>query len=109
MESLSSPLVDFFRRGEAPREVRLIAAQGAFAPRPLDQLSILVVLTGDGDPDIQAAAETTLTRIPTEVLSGFLARSDVSDDLRAFFKDRGVSIASVAAADQAAPFVDEDD
>jgi hypothetical protein len=109
MESLNSPLVDFFRRGEAPREVRLIAAQGAFAPGPLDQLSILVVLTGDGDPDIQAAAETTLARIPAEVLSGFLARSEVSDDLRAFFTDRGVSIASVAAADQAAPFVDEDD
>ena len=107
--SLSSPLVDFFRRGEAPREVRLIAAQGAFAPRPLDQLSILVVLTGDSDPEIRAAAEATLTRIPPDMLSAFLARSEVSEDLRAFFRERGVSIAAVAAADHAAPLVDEDD
>jgi len=33
---LRTPLVDFFRRGEVARDVRLLAAQGAFAPRALD-------------------------------------------------------------------------
>ena len=50
--SLNSPLVDFFRRGEAPRDVRMTAAQGEFAPRPLEQLLILMVLTGDADDEV---------------------------------------------------------
>ena len=37
-----SPLLDFFKRGEVERDVRLLAAQGALAPRAHEQLSILV-------------------------------------------------------------------
>ena len=109
MDAAPSPLVDFFRRGEAPREVRLIAAQGAFAPRPLEQLAILVVLTGDADAGIRETAEKTLARIPAAVLGGFLARPEVPDDLRTFFTARGVAIAATAGSEPAAPFVDEDD
>jgi hypothetical protein len=35
---LRTPLLDFFRRGDAARDVRLLAAQGAIAPRPVEQL-----------------------------------------------------------------------
>ncbi|MFP5378873.1 MAG: hypothetical protein ACLGHP_03845, partial [Vicinamibacteria bacterium] len=80
---LRTPLLDFFRRGEVARDVRLMAAQGALAPRPLEQLAILAVLTADHDPDIRDTAEATLARIPVAVLAAFIARADVPEELRA--------------------------
>ena len=46
---LRTPMLDFFRRGEVARDVKMLAAQGAIAPRPMEQLGILMVLTADGD------------------------------------------------------------
>ena len=37
-----TPLLDFFRRGDVARDVRLLAAQGALAPRAHEQLGLLV-------------------------------------------------------------------
>ncbi len=85
-----SPLYDFFRRGEAARDVRLLAAQGGLAPRASEQLNILVLLLDDPDPEIRRTADDTLNRIPVEALSRFLAGADVSLDLREFFADRGI-------------------
>jgi len=85
-----SPLVDFFKKGEVPRDVRLLAAQGGLGTRAHEQLSILSVLVDDRDPEIKATAEATLARIPPGSLQKFLARSDVSIGLREFFADRGV-------------------
>ena len=107
--SLNSPLVDFFRRGEAPRDVRMTAAQGAFAPRPIEQLSILVVLTGDADQEVRETAERTLAKIPAEALGALLARSEVPEELRSFFTRRGVAIAATAATDASLPLLDTDD
>ena len=42
-----TPLLDFFKRGEVARDVRLLAAQGALAPRAHEQLAILVLLLED--------------------------------------------------------------
>lgn len=100
---LRTPLLDFFRRGEVARDVRLMAAQGALAPRPLEQLAILAVLTGDHDPDIRETAEATLARIPVAVLAAFIARADVPEELRAFFAGRGVTPADVPAPDDEPP------
>ena len=50
-----SPLIDFFRRGEVARDVRLLAAQGALAPRAQEQLALLVLLSDDPDPEIRRA------------------------------------------------------
>jgi hypothetical protein len=86
----SSPLVDFFKRGEVSRDVRLLAAEGAFAPRAHDQLAILVLLLDDPDATVRLTAEQTLARIPRPALESFLARSDVPIDLREFFADRGI-------------------
>ena len=75
--SAPTPLLDFFKRGEVAREVRLLAAAGALAPRAHEQLSILILLLDDGDREIRTMALATLDRIPVESLTTFLARSDV--------------------------------
>ncbi|HVB38232.1 MAG TPA: hypothetical protein VND92_06825 [Vicinamibacterales bacterium] len=106
---LRSPLVDFFRRGEVARDVRLLAAQGALAPRALEQLVLLVLLVDDADPVICGAAAETLGRIPSEALSAFLARPEVPEGLRTFFAARGVLPAAVPLADAESPLVEVDD
>jgi hypothetical protein len=98
-----TPLLDFFKRGEVERDVRLQAAQGALAPRAHEQLAILVLLLEDPDREIRETADETLNKIPTEVLEKFLARSDVPVDLREFFGDRGIFPAEIPPIE-----VDED-
>jgi hypothetical protein len=90
-----TPLLDFFKRGEVERDVRLQAAQGTLAPRALEQLAILVLLLEDPDREIRETADETLNRIPVEALEKFLARSDVPVDLREFFGDRGIFPAEI--------------
>lgn len=85
-----TPLLDFFRRGEAARDVRMLAAQGTLAPRAHEQLAILILLLNDPDPEIRSVADQTLNKIPEEALRGFLARSDVAVDVRECFAKRGV-------------------
>jgi len=85
-----TPLLDFFKRGEVERDVRMEAAQGTLAPRAYEQLAILVLLLEDPDPEIRTTADETLSRIPEEALKAFLARSDVPIGLREFFADRGI-------------------
>ena len=85
-----SPLLEFFKRGEVARDVRLLAAQGGFAPRADEQLSILVHLLDDSDPEIRQTADDTLNNIPVQALAAFLAKPDISIDLREFFADRGI-------------------
>jgi hypothetical protein len=101
-----SPLLDFFRRGEVARDIRLLAAQGALAPRAHEQLGLLVLLTDDQDPEIARSANATLDAIPRGSLSAFLARSDVSGDLRSFFAARGIEPAETAAPSAEDPLVD---
>lgn len=85
-----TPLLDFFKRGEVDRDTRLLAAQGALAPRAYEQLAILVLLLEDSDAEIRNTADQTLSQIPEEALKAFLARPDVPIGLREFFGDRGV-------------------
>jgi hypothetical protein len=106
---IASPLVEFFKRGEVARDVRLLAAQGGFAPKAHDQLNILVLLLEDPDPEVRQTADATLKRLPAEALSRFLARPDVSVTLRDFFAARGVAVtAGASSGDEGeAPLVDE--
>jgi hypothetical protein len=85
-----SPLVDLFKRGEAPRDVRLLAAQGALAPRVHEQMALLILLTEDSDPEISSTANATLDALPSQSLTAFLAGPDVPAEMRAFFAARGV-------------------
>jgi hypothetical protein len=89
---LRSPLIDFFRRGEVARDVRLLAAQGALAPRAQEQLALLVLLADDPDPDIARAAGATLDALPPQPLVAFLSRSDVPREMKAFFLARGIDV-----------------
>src|SRR5215212_4061001 len=87
---IRSPLLDFFRRGEVAKDVRLLAARGALAPRAHEQIALLALLTEDGEPDVRGTAEATLAAIPNDSLAMFLGRSDVPDALREFFRPRGI-------------------
>ena len=83
-----SPLLDSFKRGEVSRDVRLLAAQGAVAPRAEEQLELLVMLAGDADPEVAATAERTIESIPAAKLSPILA--GVSDEAKARFAAKGI-------------------
>ena len=104
--SAPSPLLDFFKRGEVARDVRMLAAQGVLAPRAHEQLGILIILLEDADPEIRATADRTLGRIPEAALKGFLARSDVPVGIREFFADRGVFPDEIPAIEAEEPLVD---
>jgi hypothetical protein len=99
--SVPTPLLDLFKRGEAPRDARLLAAQGALAPRAHEQLSLLILLVEDPDSEIRTAAADTLSRISDARLRAYLARPDVAVNVREFFAGRGILPSGTAAADDA--------
>jgi hypothetical protein len=101
-----SPLIDLFRRGEVARDVKLLAAGGALAPRAHEQLALLVLLTGDSDALVAAQANVTLENLPTKAVAAVLARPEVSSELREFFASRGIAAAEVAAEDASEPLID---
>jgi hypothetical protein len=100
---IRSPLIDLFRRGEAARDVRLLAAQGGLAPSELDQLALLILLSDDTDTEVSTNAKATLDKLPTDALSAFLARRDVPAEIRQFFAAR-----NIMPAPGAAPTLDDD-
>jgi hypothetical protein len=104
-----SPLIDFFRRGEAARDVRLLAAQGALSSAAQEQLALLVLLSDDGDAEVAAAADATLTALPIDALRSFLARAGVPSEMKTFFAGRGIAPASVPSPDDSQPLLEPDD
>ncbi len=92
-------MLDFFRRGEVAHDVKLLAAQGAIAPRPMEQLGILMVLSGDGDEQIRHTAEQTLSMLPPDLIAGYIARADAPTEIREFFIKRGIEPSAVPAPD----------
>jgi hypothetical protein len=107
-----SPLIDFFRRPDTPRDVRLLAAQGAMSSSAHEQLALLVLLADDSDADIAATARLTLDALPSQALRDYLARADVAAEMKAFFAARGVTPSDRPATDASEPLVaatDEDD
>jgi predicted component of type VI protein secretion system len=99
-------MLDFFRRGEVARDIRLEAAQGIFAPRAHEQLGLLMLLVDDHDPEIAAGADATISTIPRAALEAFLARSDASTEMREFFAGRGIQPGSIPAQAADAPLVE---
>jgi hypothetical protein len=104
-----SPLIDFFRRGEVARDVRLLAAQGALAPRAQEQLALLVLLSDDPDPEIRRATAATLDQLPIEPLRAFMARPDTAQEMRAFFAERGVEPPPAGTGTESQTAVDMDE
>jgi hypothetical protein len=101
-----SPLVDFFRRGEVARDVRLLAAQGVLAPRAHEQLALLILLSDDPDADIASHAKATIESLPGDALRAFLARADVPHEIQEFFAARGIAPAPAAATGADEPLLD---
>jgi hypothetical protein len=87
---LRTPLLDFFRKGDVSRDIRMLAAEGAVAPRLHEQVGLLMLLVGDPDEDVSRTAEATLESIPRNKLAALLARPEASVEMRAFFERRGV-------------------
>jgi hypothetical protein len=97
-----SPLVDLFLRGEAARDVRLLAARGLL-PRPAqEQVALLIVLADDSDPEIAAHARATMNRLPREAMTEFLT-GDAPAELRAFLVARGAEPDDTPQSDASAP------
>lgn len=101
-----SALVDFFRRGEVARDIKLLAAAGTLAPRPHEQLALLALLVDDPDPEIAAAAGGTLEALPEGALAAFLSRADVPAQMRDFFAARGIVASGPPAPDADAPLME---
>jgi hypothetical protein len=102
----ATPLLECFQRGDIPRDVRMLAAQGALAPRADEQLALLVHLAGDADEEVAQAAAATIETLPVAAVAGLIARSDVADPVRAFFVARGVTPAAQPDAATDRPLID---
>lgn len=100
-----SPLTDFFRRGEVASDVRLLAAQGAIAPRVHEQVALLLLLSDDPDPAVARTARDTIDRLPPPAIARFIGRKDVPEPMRAFFVARGIEPVEGAYAEEE-PLVD---
>src|SRR5262245_60010488 len=59
-----NPLVDQFRKGGVPRDLRAVAAQGALPLKPSDLVELVHFLLADADAEIRSAAAATLAGLP---------------------------------------------
>lgn len=62
----ANPLVEQFRRGGVPKDLRLMAAQGALPLKPADLVELLHHLLTDSEQDVAGAARTALVAFPVE-------------------------------------------
>ena len=99
------PLLELFKRGEAAPDVKMMAAQGALAPRALEQLALLALLVRDSSPEIAATAEKTLQALPRDGVAAVLGRPDAPTELKTFFAGRGIEPGG-AGTDSDAPIID---
>src|SRR5262249_19086892 len=93
-------LLEFFRRGRVARDVRLVAAQGAAEAGAVEQIAILIHLTGDDDDEVADAARATLARIPPSAIASLRTASNLPDEVRthvALISDEGTPADDPAA------------
>jgi hypothetical protein len=83
-ERSPNPFVDQFRRGGVPRDLRLMAAQGALPLKPADFIELLHHLLKDADADIRSTAGQTLTGLPAEELRPILKDRETPPDVLAW-------------------------
>lgn len=67
-----NPLVEQFRSGGVPRELRLMAAQGVLPLKTEDLLDLFVLLLKDRDEEVRSAAEKSLGSAPASELAPIL-------------------------------------
>ncbi len=104
-----SPLVDLFRRGQAARDMRQLAARGVLPVPAHEQIALLIVLSDDADAELADQANATIAKLPPDALAEYLGRSDVPEQVRTFFASRGVQPGSTPEdAPRSSPSEDED-
>ncbi len=108
MDWARTPLVECFERGEAPRDVRLMAARGGLALRVPEQFALLMLLVSDSDPVIAARACRTIARLPSDSLATFLADPDTPEQVRSFFATSPRGGTDEAADEEPSEADDED-
>lgn len=100
MDWSRTPLVECFERGEAPRDVRLIAATGGLSLRVPEQLTLLMLLVSDPDPAVANAAGRTVARLPPDALARFLDGPDTPEPVRSFFAARPRDVPEAASDEE---------
>ena len=65
-DKASNPLVEQFRKGGVPRDLRLMAAQGALPLTPGDLVELLQLLLADADSAVAQAAQGSLGAIAVD-------------------------------------------
>jgi hypothetical protein len=60
----TNPLVDQFRRGGVPKQLRLLAAEGSLPLKPEDLVELWHILLRDADADVKRSAESKLKGYP---------------------------------------------
>lgn len=88
---LRTPLIEAFRRGDVPLEVRLDAAAGQLGPRLQEHLALLLWLSDDEDTAVRTAAVETLAGIPVERVAAALALPDTPAEMVRLFAERGIT------------------
>jgi hypothetical protein len=75
-DRVPNPLVQQFRRGGIPKDLRLVAAQGALPLKPDDLVELLHLLVSDRDEEVRTSATASLMARPVaELLPIFRERS----------------------------------
>jgi len=80
----ANPFVDQFRRGGVPRDLRLMAAQGALPLKPSDLIELLHHLMRDVDEEIRVTATSTLGGLPVDELLPILKDRDTPPEVLAW-------------------------
>lgn len=62
-----NPLVEQFRRGGVPRDLRLMAAGGSLPLKPADLVELLFLLSKDAEEQVRDAASASLMATPPDV------------------------------------------
>jgi hypothetical protein len=72
----SNPLVEQFRKGGVPRDLRVLAAQAALPLKTEDLVELLHHLLGDADAEVAQAASKSLTGIPLDEMLPIVVAKD---------------------------------
>jgi hypothetical protein len=80
----TNPLVEQFRKGGVPRELRLMAAQGALPLKPADLVDLLQQLLADADEAVREAASSSLGAIPVDEMLPILKDRDTAPGVLAW-------------------------
>ena len=72
----TNPLVEQFRQGGVPKDLKLVAAQGALPLKPAEVVELLFILLRDPVAEVATLSATTLTAFPENDLRPILTDRD---------------------------------